>query len=557
MRHFLTKERLLRGPWQAFERDIARLLMHAGFDDVRVVGGSGDKGADVVGVKNGEIWVVQCKHTTKSPPPSKAVEEVVNASDHYRANRMILATSRHIGGGVESEIRRYKDKKINVEVLDPVMLDSFARSVSEYPASRRDLRPYQQDAAEKFREGLTDTKRAQIIMATGLGKTVVMAEVVADMYCDNLIPGNRVLVLADKRELVRQLQFGFWHQLPKWIPTHMLSSGETPSFYDGITFATVQSVVGRTDKLPSFGLVLVDEAHHVGSVSFRNAIESLDPPMIGGVTATPWRGDGFDIDDILGPPLVQLGISDGLREKYLCEVDYMLLADDLDWNEVQTASRHSYSIKQLNNLLLIPTRDDVAARHVCEVYQNKKRRGGIVFCSSIQHAESFAGVLRSYGLTAEAVSSRQPARERDRYMAMFRRGDIDILTSVDMFNEGIDVPDVDLVVFMRTTHSRRIFVQQIGRGLRLSPGKDKVIVMDFVSDLKRIAEVVSLEKAASGPVETLPLGPKVINFRNASAGSYMVEWMKDQADLISREGDPQLELPRFEFPNTSQPGNIQ
>ena len=470
---------------------------------------------------------------------------------------MILATSRPIGGGVESEIRRHKDKRINVEVLDPALLESFARSVSEYPASRRDLRPYQQNAAEKFREGLTDTKRAQIVMATGLGKTVVMAEVVADMYRDSIIPDNRVLVLADKRELVRQLQFGFWHQLPKWIPTHMLSSGETPSFYDGITFATVQSVIGRIDELPSFGLVLVDEAHHVGSASFRNAIESLDPPMIGGVTATPWRGDGFDIDDMLGPPLVQLGISDGLREKYLCEVEYMLLADDLDWNEVQAASRHSYSIKQLNNLLLIPTRDDVAARHVCEVFQNEKRRGGIVFCSSIQHAESFSGTLRSYGLTAEAVSSRQPARERDRYMAMFRRGDINILTSVDMFNEGIDVPDVDLVVFMRTTHSRRIFVQQIGRGLRLSPGKDKVIVMDFVSDLKRIAEVVSLEKASLGPVETLPLGPKLINFRNASAGSYMVEWMKDQADLISREGDPQLELPRFEFPSSPQPGNIQ
>ena len=557
MRHFLTEERLLQGPWQAFERDIARLLMHAKFDDVRVVGGSNDQGADVVGVKNGQIWVVQCKHTTTSPPPKGAVEEVVNASSHYGADRLILATSRPIGGGVESEIRRYQKLGINVEVLDPKKLESFAKRVSEYSASRRDLRPYQQDAAEKFREGLTDTKRAQIVMATGLGKTVVMAEVVADMYHDNIIPDNRVLVLADKRELVRQLQFGFWHQLPKRIPTHMLSGGETPSFYDGITFATVQSVVGRIDELPSFGLVLVDEAHHIGSVSFRDAIESLDPPMIGGVTATPWRGDGFDIDDILGPPLVQLGISDGLREKYLCEVDYMLLADDIDWNEIQEASRHSYSIKQLNNLLLIPTRDDVAARHVCEVFQNEKRRGGIVFCSSIRHAESFAGVLRGYGLTAEAVSSRQPARERDRYMAMFRRGDIDILTSVDMFNEGIDVPDVDLVVFMRTTHSRRIFVQQIGRGLRLSPGKDKVIVMDFVSDLKRIAEVVSLEKAASGPVETLPLGPKLINFRNASAGSYMVEWMKDQADLISREGEPQLELPHFEFPNTPQPGNIQ
>lgn len=557
MRHFLSRERLLQGPWQAFERDIARLLMHADFEDVRVVGGSGDKGADVVGVKNGEIWVVQCKHTTTSPPPKQAVEEVVDACTHYGAQRMVLATSRPIGGGVQAEIDRYRRIGVNVDVLDPARLNQFADSVSEYASSRRNLRPYQQEAAEKFREGMTDTKRAQIVLATGLGKTVVMAEVVADMYRDNIIPENRVLVLADKRELVRQLQYGFWHQLPKWIPTHMLSGDEKPSFYDGITFATVQSISGRIEDLPSFGLVLIDEAHHIGSSSFRDAIESLNAPMIGGVTATPWRGDGFDIDEILGAPLVRIGISDGLREQYLCEVDYMMFADDLDWNEVRKTSRHNYSINQLNNQLLIPTRDDVAARHICEIFQEKKRRGGIVFCSSIHHAEIFARVLRSYGLTAEAVSSRQPMRERDRFMAMFRRGDIDILTSVDMFNEGIDVPDVDLVVFMRTTHSRRIFVQQIGRGLRLSPGKDKVIVMDFVSDLRRIAEVVSLEKAASGPVETLPLGQNLINFRNTAAGNYMIEWMKDQADLISREGDSQLELPRFDYPNTPQLGSIQ
>jgi len=92
MKHFLDDRRLLRGPWQAFERDVARLLMHAGFDDVRVVGGTGDQGADVVGVKNGEIWVVQCKHTTTAPPTKQAVQEVVDSGTYYGANRMLLAT---------------------------------------------------------------------------------------------------------------------------------------------------------------------------------------------------------------------------------------------------------------------------------------------------------------------------------------------------------------------------------------------------------------------------------------------------------------------------------
>lgn len=554
---FLTDQRLMRGPWQAFERDVARLLIGASFDDVRIVGGTGDRGADVVGVKNREIWVVQCKHSTNSPPPKQAVQEVVDAGAFYKANRLIVATSRPPGSGVLTEIERFRRIGIKVEVMGPAELDELARQIPEYPRARKEMRPYQQDAKEAFRNGLLETGRAQIVLATGLGKTVVMAETVADMLRDGLIADGRVLVLADKRELVRQLQFGFWSQLPKSVATHLLSGDETPTFWDGITFATVQTVVGRTEKLPRFGLLLVDEAHHIGSPTFQRAIQLLEPPMVGGVTATPWRGDTFDIDHILGPALVRLGISDGLRNKYLCEVDYRLLADNVDWKLVQELSHHRYSVTQLNKRLIIPTRDEEAARQVAEVFRTEQRRGGIVFSPTIEHAEFFSGQLRAFGLRAEGISSRLEARERDRLLASFRRGDLDILASVDLFNEGVDVPDVDLIVFMRATHSRRIFVQQIGRGLRLSPGKTKVVVLDFVTDLRRIAEVVQLESASAGPTERLPLGHHLVGFRDESAGSFMLEWMKDQADLMLREGDAQLELPRFDFPNAPAPGSVE
>lgn len=554
---FLDDRRLLKGPWQAFERDVARLLIGAGFEDVRIVGGSGDKGADIVGVKNGEIWIVQCKHTTTSPPPKSAVQEVVDAGVFYKADRLVVATSRPAGSSLHSEVERYNKLGIRVEVLDPAKLELLISRIPEYPKTRRDLRPYQQEALQLFRAGLVDTGRAQIVLATGLGKTVVMAELAADLYRDGLIADNRVLVLADKRELIKQLQTGFWYQLPKSIPTHLLSGEETPTFWDGITFATVQSVVGRADALPRFGLVLVDEAHHIGSPTFRRAIEMLDPPKLGGVTATPWRGDSFDIDEILGQALVRIGISDGLRNKYLSEVDYRLLADNVDWKFVQTLSAHNYSLAQLNRKLIIPTRDDEAAREIADVFRSERRRGAIVFSPTVDHAESFAGTLRSFGLKAEAMSSRQEPRERDRLMATFRKGDLDILTSVDLFNEGVDVPDVDLIAFMRATHSRRIFVQQLGRGLRMSPGKDKVIVLDFVTDLRRVAEVIELEKAAAGPAERLPLGHHLVSFRDESAGSFMLEWLKDQADLMLREGDAQLELPHFNYPTPPSPGGIE
>jgi superfamily II DNA or RNA helicase len=554
--YFLDDRCLLHGPWQAFERDVARALLCAGFEDVRVVGGSYDKGADILGVKNGEIWVVQCKHTTTSTPPKEAVSQVVDAASYYKADRLVVATSRPPGAAFNEEVQRYARLGIKVETLDPRKLLDLLSRLPDYAPARRELRPYQQDAAQKFREALLDTGRGQIVLATGLGKTVVMAEVVADLYRDSLIPEGRVLVLADKKELIRQLQQGFWNQLPKWVATHQLSGDEKPTYWDGITFATVQSVANRIDDLPRFGLVLVDEAHHIGSSTFRDALAGLQPAMIGGVTATPWRGDGFEIDELLGAPVVRYGIAEGLKKKFLCDVDYRLLADNVRWDLVQKRSQYQYSLSQLNRQLIIPVRDEEAARNIVDVFRDDKRRSGLVFCPTVEHANFFAATLRTFGVKSEAISSELTDRERDRLMASFRKGAIDILTSVDLFNEGVDVPDVDLIVFMRATHSRRIFVQQIGRGLRVSAKKDKVIVLDFVTDLRRIAELVELQKAASGPLEKLPLGDHLIQFRDESAGTFMLEWMKDQADLMLREGDASLELPRFDYPETPAPGSI-
>ena len=555
---FLDRTRLLHGPWRAFERDVARLMIANGFSDVRLVGGPGDHGADVLGTKAGELWVFQCKHTTTSGPPKGAVSEVVQAAAVYGARRMVVAVSRPPSGAFVEEIKRFQRQGLQVEVADPqVLLDLMAAS-PEYPPGHRQLYDYQQEAADLLREALTDTGRGQIVLATGLGKTVVMAEVIADLSRDGLIKHDRTLVVAHTRELVEQLHRAFWYQLPKWVKTEHFASGEQPRFWNGIIFATVQTVTARADMMPPIGLLVIDEAHHIGADSFQRVINDFDPPMLAGATATPWRGDGFDIDTTLGPPLVRYGIADGLRRGFLSDVDYRLCADDIDWTLVQSISKNKYSLHQLNRKLIIPTRDEQAARTIRAVFDREARRTGIVFCPSLTHADEMAATLRQYDLRAEAMSGEMLPRDRERLMSRFLSGDIDFVTSVDLFNEGVDVPDVDMIVFMRATHSRRIFVQQLGRGLRISEGKTKVVVLDFVSDLRRVAEVVELDRIARGDhIERLGLGNRLIDFRDASAGDFMQEWMLDQASLVLRESDSQLELPRFEFPEAMPPGSVQ
>lgn len=555
---FLNEKRLLLGPWQALERDVARLLLINGFEDVRLVGGANDHGGDILAVNNGEVWVCQCKHTTTGPPPSAALSEIVEAGRYYKADRLLIATSRPPGDSFSEEKGRYERLGFRIQLADPSVLLKLMADSPEYPPARRELREYQESTAARFREALLDTGRAQIVLATGLGKTIVMADVVADLLQDGLVVPGTILVLAHTKELVQQLHRSFWYQLPKWVPTHQLLEGETPTFWDGITFATVQSVTSRLESLPEFGLILVDEAHHIGASTFRLAIDALKPRMIGGVTATPWRGDGYDLDEILGPPVVQIGIAEGLRKGFLSEVDYRLMADNLDWEFVQRASRHKYSLSQLNRKLIIPTRDEEAVRAIKATFEADSRRSAIVFSPTIAHAEHFAAMLRRYDFRAEALSSSMSARDRDAAMARFRSGEIQIVTTVDLFNEGVDVPDVDLIIFMRVTHSRRIFVQQLGRGLRLRPNKNKVVVLDFVTDLRRVAEVVELDRAIkSDAIEHLGLGEHLVQFSDRSAGSFLTEWILDQASLFLREDDPSVELPRIDYPSPPPPGTVQ
>ena len=553
---FLDSRRLLKGPWQAFERDVARLLVYNGFSDVRVVGGSGDRGADVLGRKNGELWIIQCKYTTSGYASPAAVDEVAEASRFYGASRMYVATSRPAGPAMRAAVERWQKLGLEIGLLEPRTLLEMARRSPELPTSRRVLRDYQVDAVELFSAALRETGRGQVVLATGLGKTVVMSEATARLFADGQVPGGRALVLAGTRELVDQLQRSFWDQLPKSISTHRLVGGEFPAHWDGVTFGTVQSAIARLDELPEFGLVLIDEAHHVGSDTFRSVTDRMADAMIGGVTATPWRGDGFDIDTLLGPPVIKVGIAEGLKSGFLCEADYRLYADNVDWQFVRDQSKNSYSINQLNKRLLLPTRDEEAARKIKEIFDAEHRRSGIVFCSTVLHAKSFAAMLGLFGLRCAPITGEMSARERDEVMARFRAGTLDLVTTRDLFNEGVDVPDVDLIVFMRVTHSRRIFVQQLGRGLRTSPAKEKVVVLDFVSDIRRISEVIELEMGAKGDIERLRL-PGVIDFRDESAGSFLLEWMKDQADLFRREGDATLELPRFDFPTPHGGGTVQ
>jgi superfamily II DNA or RNA helicase len=532
------------GPGQ-FPRQIERLLWHIGFNDVANIDGPGDSGGDLLGRNNSLDWVLQCKWKRHGAVGAEAVEEVAGARDVYGADRAAVATNTRVSYDASRRAERLTLVAPRIQLWDGLILQrAFEQADDRFGHIR--LRQYQEDATSRLLTDLDRTGRALLIMATGLGKTVVSGEVINDHI--SRFPGDQVLVVAHTKDLVDQLERALWRHLPKTVKTRMLTGDERPDDLDGVTCATLASALYavRRGYLP--GLVVVDEAHHVGEGGqYAELLSSLEKARQVGATATPWRGDEYDITHRFGPASYTLGIEAGMQNGYLAQVDYRLYADNIDWKVVRSASRHSYSLGELNSKLFLPQRDEAIRDELADLWGITPRPRALVFCRTIEHAEHMAHILRRNPRWngALAVHNGLAKRERQSRLLAFRRGNVPILTSVDILNEGVDVPDVNIICFARVTHSRRIFVQQLGRGLRLREGKDRVTVLDFVSDLRRIAAVLNIKRALeAADIEVLPrAGRSSIEFSDQRVGSLMDEWIKDAADLETAYDEAQLQFP--------------
>jgi superfamily II DNA or RNA helicase len=264
------------------------------------------------------------------------------------------------------------------------------------------------------------------------------------------------------------------------------------------------------------------------------------------MTATPWRPDGKALHQWFDSPVVDIDLVRGLREGYLSNVDYRMYTDNINWEALAhglSEESPALSPRGINRTLFIEEWDDAVVVRLLEAWQEQPKPRGIVFCGTIDHAERTAARINALGFTrAEVIASKTSSGKvldiptRSRILWDFADGRTGILCAVDILNEGVDVPDVNIVVFQRVTHSRRIFVQQLGRGLRLAPGKDRVIVLDFVSDIRRFAVGLDLQDQLGRNDSLNPrvhLGSKVTFMRADSpdqpAADFLREWLGDVA----------------------------
>lgn len=328
-------------------------------------------------------------------------------------------------------------------------------------------------------------RRALVAAATGVGKTY-LAAFDSKEYA-------RVLFVAHREEILKQAALSFKNV--RHSDDYGFFNGKEKSTDKDVIFASV-ATLGRASYLNEkyfapdyFDYLVIDEFHHAVNDQYRRIVDYFKPKFLLGLTATPERLDGRNIYEICDYNVpYEISLKDAINKGMLVPFHYYGIYDDTDYSGLHIV-RGRYDERELNETYIGNVhRHDLIYKYYCK-YGSRKALG---FCCSREHAEEMAKEFSARGIPSAAVYSNgngEFSEDRASAIRMLTDGEIKVIFSVDMFNEGVDIPSVDTVMFLRPTESPIVFLQQLGRGLRKSMGKEFLNVLDFIGNYEKAGRV--------------------------------------------------------------------
>ena len=356
-----------------------------------------------------------------------------------------------------------------------------------------DIRPYhyQKEILEKLKAERTLFGRNKnlIVAATGVGKTVIAAFDYKDFTKQNKKEKNRLLFIAHREEILKQSMNTFRAILKDNNFGDLYVGNNKPDSLEHI-FMSIQSfnsVKLQEKTTPDFyDFIIVDEFHHAEAPSYQELLDYYKPKILLGLTATPERMDGKNVLDRFDDRIAaEMRLPDAIDRKLLSPFQYFAVSDEVDLSKV-TWSRGGYDKKELekvytNNDLRVSQIITSLNKYVTDIDEVV----GLGFCVSVEHAKYMADKFNSYGIASMAVLGESSTDERSDAKRKLVSGEVKFIFTVDLYNEGVDIPEINTVLFLRPTESLTVFLQQLGRGLRLSEGKECLTVLDFVGQAHR------------------------------------------------------------------------
>lgn len=348
-------------------------------------------------------------------------------------------------------------------------------------------KPYQAEMLERLAaERRLGRSRNLVVAATGTGKTVVAAFDYERLTREAGSP-PRLLFIAHRIQILKQALATFRQVLRDPSFGELLDGENTPSQFTHL-FATI-TTVHRRGLAHSLGedywrVVIVDEAHHLPANTFDQFIQAIRPSILLGLTATPERADGKSLNTYFdcrpdGSPAVSLRLWDALDQQLLAPFEYYATADETDLSDIKW--NRPEELAQLDVLISSNTaRSRLVINALHQYVSNLNQLKGIVFCVSVAHAQFISAWFEKSGLPSCSLTGINSSAQRDQAIRDLRSGKIRLICTCDLFNEGVDIPEINTLLLLRPTQSPVIFQQQIGRGLRLADGKESCLVLDFV-----------------------------------------------------------------------------
>ncbi len=291
---------------------------------------------------------------------------------------------------------------------------------------------------------------------------------------------QRILFVAHREEILAQSLDTFRKIRPEARLGNYTGKERQPEA--DVLFASIQTL-GRANHLRvfdrnEFDYIVVDEFHHAAATTCRRLIDYFEPKFLLGLTATPERTDGGDLLALCGENLVyRCDLAEGIRRAYLSPFHYFGVPDEVDYENIPWRSGR-FKIDELTRAVATQAR----AENAFEQHRTRAGTRTLAFCCSTEHADFMSRFFQDAGLRAVAVHSRETSSPRTKSLEDLEAGKLDVVFSVDMFNEGVDVPHIDTVMMLRPTESRILWLQQLGRGLRLAKGKTHLNVIDYIGN---------------------------------------------------------------------------
>ncbi|MFI7580949.1 DUF3427 domain-containing protein [Kocuria sp. M4R5S9] len=451
-----------------------------------------------------------------------------------------------------SEVFEPYDPDVDGKRLATALAEGGGRTSSDVPIAHLDVQPYPYQAqmlqeleAERV---IHDRHRNLVVAATGTGKTIVAALDYRRLQAGTLDELS-LLFVAHRREILEQARQTYATVLRDGAFGELMVDGYQPVRGKHV-FASIQSLNAKNlDRFASdaFDVVVIDEFHHADAPTYRRIIEHFQSQELLGLTATPERGDGVNVAEKFfeGRIASELRLWEALDQQLLTPFHYFGVSDGVDLSTLQFR-RGRYEDAALD---AVYTGNDARTAKVLQALNDKVldpyHMKAIGFCVSVKHAEYMARKFTEAGLPSAALSGESSSDERRTALKALQRGELRAVFAVDLFNEGLDIPQVDTILMLRPTQSSTLFLQQLGRGLRLAPDKPVLTVLDFIGfqhrefrfDLKYRAVTGSSRTRLAKDLEDgftfLPSGTQIVF--DSVAQSVVLNNVKRQLRLTTRQ----------------------